>query len=144
MSLANKSGDHNPVVVCPRVSPVTKQSFRDEVDVNQILDKYARTGVLPVNGRAPMFGDFSSLPSFLDAQILVRKAEDGFLKLSPDVRARFDNSPAKLLAFLDDPQNREEAVKLGILEAKEPVKAEVPKAGSDAPSAKPGAQAAGA
>ena len=55
------------------------------------------------------FGDYQS--SFE----LIRSAQAQFDALPSSVRDRFDNDPSKLIAFLNDPDNRAEAEKLGLL-----------------------------
>lgn len=94
----------------------TKQSFRDECNINTIVKKAKRTGLLPTKGLAD-FGDFSDGIDFMEAKIRIVQAEQAFLNLSSDLRARFDNDPAKLIGFLADEKNRDEAVKLKLLNA---------------------------
>ena len=48
---------------------------------------------------------------------MVVKAEEAFMTLPAVVRARFANDPAGIFTFLQDPANRDEAVKLGLIVA---------------------------
>lgn len=100
---------------CDDVS-LTKQSFKDECDINNIIAR-ARDGgdISHINTRVGTYGDFTNVPSYRDALDFVREADEMFLGLDPNVRARFRNDPQELLSFLADDKNREEAVKLGIL-----------------------------
>lgn len=99
---------------------LTKQSFAAESDINNIMSNWSRTGILPVSDRVPpSFGDFTGSSDFQELQnrvIAVRTAFDG---LPSHVRSRFENDPARLLAFLQDPANAEEAIKLGLVTAPE-------------------------
>lgn len=106
--------------------PVTQQHFRDECDINLMMKRYQRTGILPGDpGRALVgsYGDFSEVPEYREALEIIRRAESQFQALPAMVRDRFKNDPAQLLAFVQDKGNREEAIKLGLIEAP-PEKAE--------------------
>ena len=46
--------------------------------------------------------------------------KESFEKLDVNVRKRFENNPQKLLDFLKDDDNRDEAIKLGLVERKDP------------------------
>ena len=93
----------------------------------------------------PMYGDYSSVSDFHAAQNLIAEATQTFDLLPASLRKRFDNDPAKLLAFLEDDSNREEAVKLGLVNDsqsnKQPgsdVSTSTPKSSSPAPVPSPG------
>lgn len=97
----------------------TKQEFRDECDINNIIKKFQRTGVLPVNGSRAIQGDFSDVPDYQTALNMVSQVEGAFAELPAKVRERFQNNAAQLMSFLDDPRNRSEAESLGLIEKKE-------------------------
>lgn len=103
----------NPVVDCFDPS-LTKQAMKDECDINKIVARFTKSGVLPDLKDNPMYGDFSDSVSYFDALQLVITAQDQFNGLSADVRARFGNDPAQFLAFAEDPSNQEEMVRLGL------------------------------
>lgn len=109
------------VVVDTRGDPVrTKQSFRTEADINWIVARYQRTGMLTdpgkVSRREAIFADFSEVGDFQDAQERIIKGREAFDSLSAEVRRRFDNEPGKLLDFMADEANLKEAQDLGIIE----------------------------
>lgn len=96
---------------------LTQQSWKEQCDVNRILEKHARTGLithLAQNRGAYM--DLSKLTSYQDMLEKVRSADEAFLSLPASLRSRFRNDPAALIEFLNDPNSREEAIKLGLLE----------------------------
>lgn len=102
---------------------MTKQAHKNECDINYLMDRYERTGLFydpsePGSNRLPEFGDFSDF-DYLDAMNAVNEANDRFAELPARMRARFENDPAKLLAFLADERNREEALSLGLLQVPE-------------------------
>lgn len=108
-------------VVFDEVS-MTKQSFADDADINNIVARYNETGFLtdPLkpSSRKAMYGDFSAV-DYVSAQNSIAQANSMFEQLPSSLRAKFSNNPAELLAFLDDAKNAEEAISLGLLPQKE-------------------------
>ncbi len=101
----------------------TKQSFRDECDINFIMDKWKRTGQIPdnmVGTMKPQYGDFTDSNDYMDACNSVIAAKEAFASLPAFLRDRFANEPANLIRFLSIPENQEEAIKLGLAEAPTP------------------------
>lgn len=94
---------------------MVQQQFGEEADINNIMAKYDRTGVLPSREGSPFFGDFSDGVDYMDARTRVLEAQDAFGRLPARVRDRFRNDPAELLEFVRNPGNVEEARKLGLL-----------------------------
>lgn len=94
---------------------LAQQSFKDECDINTILERFAVTGELPNNVRMPQYGDFSGIFDYQTALNAVMAADDSFMQLPASVRARFDNDPALFVEFCGDESNREEAIKLGLV-----------------------------
>ena len=95
---------------------MTRQEFKDECDINQIMRRYYKTGVIShVNKYQGVYGDCPA-SDFTEAVALVERAEGMFSELPAHVRKRFENDPAQFLAFVEDESNREEAVLLGLIE----------------------------
>lgn len=100
---------------------MTQQQYRDECDINHLMDRYMKTGELPVHRKTGYFIDVSETPeSYHAAMDLVLQADDAFNLLPAQTRARFQNDPAQLLGFLNDPKNKDEAQKLGLIPSKDP------------------------
>lgn len=116
---------------CPEREAMTKQSFKDECDINGIMKRYATTGQLPPNIGLGRYGDFSQVGDYMQAQHVMLKAEEQFKALPSGVRDRFKNSPLEMLRFVTDKSNLEEARKLGLLrevvESKPEIKVAEPK-----------------
>lgn len=94
---------------------VTQQSFKDECDINVIVERFGLTGELPNGIAMPVSGDFSGIVDFQSAMNVVRQAQEAFMELPGEIRARFANDPQRVLEFLNDASNRDEAIKLGIV-----------------------------
>jgi len=86
----------------------TKQSFKDETDVNQILAKHARMGTLShLEQWGGQYGDWSDF-DFQEAQNRIANANSMFEQLPSAVRNRFANSPEKFLEYVNDPANKDD------------------------------------
>jgi phage internal scaffolding protein len=109
---SNESGLH-----CEDAS-LAQQHFKDECDINNILRQFNITGLLPEAPLSPRYGDFTGIGDYHTALNQVIAAEDEFMSLPATIRARFGNDPALLIEFLDQPENVDEAVKLGLIDNK--------------------------
>lgn len=104
----------------------TKQAPKRECDINFIIDRYQRTGMVEhVNRYQATYGDAPSA-DFREALELVKSASKMFADLPSKVRARFEHDPAQFLAFCEDPANREEAELLGLTSTTETLVVPVP------------------
>lgn len=93
----------------------TKQSFRDECDVNKLMARYHKTGRLPdLIKQDPQYGDFSKPFDYQESLATVERAKYMFSQLSAKVRRRFEDNPIKMLEFVNDPRNMSEMVELGL------------------------------
>jgi len=110
---SNESGLH-----CEDAS-LAQQHFKDECDINNILRQFNITGLLPESTLSPRYGDFTGIGDYHTALNQVIAAEDEFMALPATLRARFENDPAQLIEFLDNPDNINEAVSLGLINAPE-------------------------
>lgn len=117
---------------------LTKQSCKDECDVNMILAKFQKTGALThVNERQKEYGEHTGI-DFKEAIDLVMEAQELFDDLPSKVRTHFDNDPAQFLDYVNDPDNVKD-VESGfksIVSPPEPaveVVQEAPEAPSEAP-----------
>jgi len=97
----------------------TQQHFKDETDINNILRQFNITGQLPTKSMSPRYGDFTGIGDYHDALNKVIAAEDEFMTLPAQLRARFDNDPQELIEFLNNPENLDEAQKLGLVKKAE-------------------------
>lgn len=102
----------------------THQQFKDEADINHLIDNYTRTGsfydmrtLMRMKPRQPVFADFTNIPDFEAGQNIIARGSEMFELLPVKVRERFNNSPELLLAFLRDKSNADEAIKLGLIPA---------------------------
>lgn len=111
---------------CPDPT-LAQQSFKDECDINTIMRRFGQGAELPENFRSPQYGDFDQVADYQTALNAVRQADEAFMAMPADLRARFHNQPQELLDFLADGTNKAEAIKLGLIPRPEPAP-EAPKA----------------
>lgn len=94
---------------------LTVQSFTKDADLNEIARRFGINSIPTIpfpEGEAIDTTQFPDLRQILDAQ---REAANRFMGLPHKLRKRFHNSPKELWDFLQDPENADEAVRLGLL-----------------------------
>lgn len=118
---------------------LAQQSFKDDADINVMLEKFKVTGVMPQGVVMPTYGDFNGVSDYRTAVDAIKRASDSFMDLPAGIRSRFENDPQKFLEFCADSKNRDEAIRLGlvpppvVVPEPEPLKVRVvPDAGSGA------------
>lgn len=101
------------------------QSAKDECDVNGIMRRFERTGLIDhVNRHSGGYGDFTNAPQdYQSAVNQVLAAQDMFGRLPAGVRRQFRNDPGELLALVaeaeaGDQVATDELVRLGLARAR--------------------------
>jgi phage internal scaffolding protein len=93
---------------------LTKQSFKDECDINRIMDKYQKTGAVShFNRHSPRYGDHSGM-DFHEAMNVITETQRMFGDLPSTVRNKFANDPGLFLDFIQNPENADEMAALGL------------------------------
>jgi len=94
----------------------TKQSFRSECDINTIMARYQRTGVLPdmLNKSPGQYLDVTGI-DYQEAMQTVATANSLFEELPSKIRSRFENDPQQFLEFTSNENNRQEMATMGLL-----------------------------
>jgi len=129
---------------CSSDPGVTDPSGAEDADINNIVARFHKTGVLPNVNVPGVFADVSDAPSYQDALQIVINAENQFMALDAKTRKKFSNNPAEFLEFVENPENAQELVNMGLATLVEPTPSPAfpnPTGGQPAPSkakAKPG------
>ena len=94
----------------------TKQGFAEESEINNIMARYEKTGLLEhVNSFKGDYGDYTNVPqSFDQALNQVKEAQEMFMTLPASIRERYDNDPGRFLTFVDG-ATREELQEAGLI-----------------------------
>lgn len=111
----------NPRRKSPVYDDKCEKQFAKSANILNITKKYRAQGIdlskLPlsqISGSA--FQDCTLRPKdYSDYCDSVNRVDQVFELLPSSVRDEFHNSPIEMLKFLDDPENRDRAVKLGLL-----------------------------
>lgn len=106
---------HPRVVYSSNLPSRAKQSFAAECDINTIMKKYNKTGLIDHVNKYQ--GNYGELPDEVDYHAnlnAVMAAKEAFASLTAEIRLRFGNDPAQFLAFVDDPENIDEMIALGL------------------------------
>lgn len=100
-------------LVCKDES-LTLQSHAEDADINNIVRRFGVTGEVPITTRMPTYMDASEGWDFRRALETVMQAEEAFMQVPAEVRARFRNDPAAFADFVENPANLDELRKLGL------------------------------
>ena len=93
---------------------LAQQQFKEDSDINTIVNRFMKSGVLPTPVNMPQYIDYEGVFDYQTAMNSVRAADEQFMRMDSKVRARFNNSPQEFLAFFADPANADEAIRLGL------------------------------
>ncbi len=92
----------------------TEQSHKQECDINYILAKHLKTGVINhQNAYGGQYGDTSAI-DYHSAMNTIVNADQMFNDLPSGTRSRFQNDPAQFLDFVGDENNLEEMYTMGL------------------------------
>lgn len=96
----------------------TQQSLENETNINAIMARVLKTGQMPTarSAEQPFYGDFTAADDYYSAVNRIADAESEFADLPSAIRSRFENDPGKLIEFLSDSKNLDEAITLGLIE----------------------------
>lgn len=109
--------EHNPsdYAFATLGDSMTQQQFKAECDVNNIMAKYRKTGLVTHLAKTQgNFGDFSTVEDYQTSLDKVMRAQESFDHLPSELRNKFQNDPAQLIAYLADEKNNEEAYKFAL------------------------------
>lgn len=104
-------------LVCKDPS-LAQQHMKDECDINVLVERFGVTGSMPVAPIEPSYGDFSGVGDYHSALNAIKAADEAFMALPAKIRAKFDHDPNALLNYLQNEENRDEAIQLGLIDGK--------------------------
>lgn len=100
---------------------LTEQAHKKECDMNYILKDYRKTGLIRHAKEYQGKYDDVSVQDFQEAMFTVKNAQNMFNELPADIRQRFGNDPGAFLGFVQNPDNKTEMEKMGILKGNDGV-----------------------
>lgn len=93
---------------------LTQQHSKDEVDINNIMARYIKTGVLDHVTKYEAQYIETSECDYHQSMNIIRKADEMFLELPAKVRKQFDNDPGEFLSFVENPVNHSKLAEMGL------------------------------
>lgn len=93
----------------------TQQHYREIVNVNTIMKKAQKSGVLPVVNQESYYAEIPTSYDYKKMLDRIISIDQKFNALPADVRSKFGNDPDQILKYLKDPKNEKEARELGLL-----------------------------
>lgn len=108
---------HNtpPKVVLDCGPGLTKQHMKDECDINKIIARYEKTGLLThMRQIEPQYLDTTGI-DYEAALNVVAQTNSIFESLPAQLRNKFENDPTQFLDYMHNPDNYSEAVELGLM-----------------------------
>jgi len=116
--MAKAGTRRRPVVDCSKDPSRTRQSEAEACDINKIIERFKRTGILPPVAREGFYADVCELGGYREVLDRVQEAELYFMKLPATLRAEFGNDPAAFLDFVAE-ATPDELEAHGLVEASE-------------------------
>ncbi len=116
---------HERVQMHPEGASLTKQAFKKECDINQIMKQYKRNGLLEhLNTHQGNYGDFLNFEDYHSSLNKILEAKDAFNSIPSDIREKFDNDPSLFMDFAQNEENHEELVNMGLANPKREAEAQ--------------------
>jgi phage internal scaffolding protein len=97
---------------------LAQQHMKDECDINVLVERFGVTGSMPVAPIEPSYGDFTGVGDYHTALNKIKAADEAFMALPAKIRAKFDHDPNALLNYLQNAENRDEAIQIGLIDGK--------------------------
>lgn len=107
LNFKDENGDHQ--------KSMTQQCFKEECDINTVLKRADKTGLIThVNKATAQYGDFSEVNEYQQSLNMVKDAQTAFEALPASIRKKFGNDPGIFFEFATDPKNKDEMIELGL------------------------------
>lgn len=94
---------------------MTKQQFKAECDINNILKQFSKTGIIDhINRSSAVWADLPPQMDYQESLRLVLEADEAFSTLPSRVRDRYGNDPSRFLSALSDASERDFLTEVGV------------------------------
>ncbi len=124
---------------------LAKQSFASECDINNIMRKYQKTGLIEhLNTHQGDYGNFIGFEDYHQSLNQILEAQESFASIPSSVRRQFNNDPEVFLKFAQNPENLDQMIEMGLAPPRpsEARTTEPPAAGAPSPGTQPEAPGA--
>ena len=96
----------------------TKQDQKNQTDINLLVAKYQKRGEDIPQSTRNTFADVSTIQDLQGNLNLLAEAEEAWYTLPSKTRNKFNNNRVDLIDFINNPNNYNEAVELGLIDKK--------------------------
>jgi len=121
---------HPRVQYHPVGPSLTKQSFANECNINHIMKKFQKSGLVDhLNENKGEYGNYIGYEDYHTSMNKILAADIAFSSIPSSIRANFNNDPAKFLEFAQNPENLDELIEMGLAPPKVPRDRYAPKEG---------------
>lgn len=83
----------------PGTTSLVQQHQAEEADINTIVRRFGMTGQMPSGLGGGVYGDFTGVHDYESAVAAIERADQGFMSLPAELRARFGNDPARVIDY---------------------------------------------
>ncbi len=91
----------------------TKQSFKDETDINKLLVKAAKgDSISHLAKHGAVYGDFSDVDDLLTSQARLQRGQRIFDELPGELKREFNQNAGAFFNFVNDPANRNDLARV--------------------------------
>lgn len=93
----------------------TQQHHQEDCDIHTIVGRWKQGQAPPMPTKDELYADCTNVDDYFSAKLNIQYALDSFMRLPAEIRANFDNEPGELIRFLDNPDNFDEALEMGLV-----------------------------
>lgn len=95
---------------------LTKKADQARSNINNIMSKYHKTGLVPQVQAKPIYTDLPPADNYHAAMNMVVETNQLFDSLPASIRSDFKNDPRKFLEFASNPENLEIMADMGLVD----------------------------
>lgn len=92
----------------------TKQQHADKTNINLIMKKFLKTGIIDFTNKHEQQYGFATSDSFQESLQIIQTANEMFADLPSQLRIKFNHNPADFLDYVQDPKNEDTLFDLGL------------------------------
>jgi len=134
-TLSSRNHNRRTQIKFPKTG-MTKQMHKQECDINFIMQKFQKTGVLDHLNKYKSTYGFCTSTDLHESLNIINTAQEMFDDLPSKARNKFENDPGQFLDFVQDPENKEKLFDLGLTDycISPIIEAETPKPAESTPT----------
>lgn len=113
---------------------MTQQSYKHQASIQNIVNKYLKTGLVTGHQTPPLPEEFVNITDFHTAMNMVKRGEESFNSLPAHLRSEYGNDVGRFMAALSDPTQKQKLTDLGVFAASQEATEPPPVQSSEVPA----------